>query len=66
MDEKGFLIGRLQKVERIFPKGLRQQQKLLGAGQDGARERIALITIIRADDSSLPHALIYKAVTGEL
>jgi hypothetical protein len=32
MDEKGFLIGYLQKVKRIFPKALMQQQKLLGTG----------------------------------
>jgi len=38
MDEKGFLIGQHQKVSRIFPKALMQQQKLLGTGQDGSRE----------------------------
>jgi hypothetical protein len=32
MDEKGFLIGHLQKVKRIFPKALMKKQKLLGAG----------------------------------
>ncbi|TKA22667.1 hypothetical protein B0A54_18012, partial [Friedmanniomyces endolithicus] len=30
MDEKGFLVGHLQKVKRIFPKALMQQQTLLG------------------------------------
>jgi hypothetical protein len=38
MDEKGFLIGLLQKVKRMFPKVLMKKQKLLGAGQDGSRE----------------------------
>jgi hypothetical protein len=38
MDEKGFLIGHLQKVRRIFPKALMQQQRLLGTSQDGSRE----------------------------
>jgi hypothetical protein len=37
MEEKGFLIGRLQKVKRIFPKALMKTQKLLGTGKDGAR-----------------------------
>jgi hypothetical protein len=37
MDEKGFLVGHLQKVKRIFPKALMKTQKLLGTGQDGAR-----------------------------
>lgn len=66
MDEKGFLIGHLEKVESIFPKALTEQQKLLGAGQDGSREWITLIAIIRADGSSLPPALISKAVSGDL
>jgi hypothetical protein len=66
MDEKGFLIGHLQKVKRIFPKALMQQQKLLGTGQDGSREWITVIATIYADGSSLPPALIYKAVSGDL
>jgi hypothetical protein len=66
MDEKGFLIGHLQKVRRIFPKALMQQQRLLGTGQDGSREWITLIATICANGSSLPPALIYKAVSGDL
>jgi hypothetical protein len=38
MDEKGFLIGYLQKVRRIFPKALIEEQKLLDTSQDGSRE----------------------------
>jgi hypothetical protein len=66
MDEKGFLIGHLQKVKRIFPKALMRTHKLLGTGQDGARHWITLIATICADGSSLPPALIYKAVSGNL
>jgi hypothetical protein len=66
MDEKGFLIGRLHKVRRLFPKALVQRQKLLGAGQDGSRQWITLIATICADGSSLPPALIYKATSGDL
>jgi len=66
MDEKGFLIGQLQKVKRVFPKALMQQQRLLGTGQDGSREWITLLATICADGSSLPPALIYKAVSGDL
>jgi hypothetical protein len=66
MEEKGFLIGRLQKVRKIFPKALMQQQRLLGTGQDGSREWITLIVTIFTDRSSLPPALIYKAVSGDL
>jgi hypothetical protein len=66
MDEKGFLISHLQKVRRISPKDLMQQQRLLGTGQDGSRECITLIATICADGSLLPPALIYKAVSGDL
>jgi len=66
MDEKGFLIGHLQKVRRIFPKALLKTRKLLGTGQDGSRHWITLIATICADGSSLPPALIYKAVSGNL
>jgi hypothetical protein len=66
MDEKGFLIGHLQKVRRIFPKALMQQQRLLGTSQDGSREWITVIITICADRSSLLLALIYKAASGDL
>jgi hypothetical protein len=66
MDEKGFLIGHLQKVKRVFPRALMRQQKLLGAGQDSSKEWITLIATICADGSSLAPALIYKAVSGDL
>jgi hypothetical protein len=66
IDEKGFLISYLQKVKRIFLKALMKKQKLLGARQDGSREWITLLATICADDSSLPPALIYKAVSSNL
>jgi hypothetical protein len=66
MEEKGFLIGHLQKVKRIFPKALVRTHKLLGTGQDGAQHWITLMATIRADSSSLPPALIYKAASGNL
>ena len=66
MDEKGFLIGHLQKVKRIFPKALMRTHKLLGTGQDGSRQWITLVATICADGSSLSPALIYKAVSGDI
>jgi hypothetical protein len=66
MDEKGFFVGHLQKVQRIFPKALMKQQKFLGAGQDGYGEWITLVATVCADGTSLPPALIYKAVSGDL
>ena len=66
MDEKGFLIGHLQKVQRIFPKALMKQQKLLRTGQDGTREWITVLATVCADGPSLPPALVYKAISGDL
>ena len=66
MDEKGFLIRQLYKVKRIFLRALMKQQKLLGTGQDGSREWITLVATICADGTSLPPALIYKAVSSDL
>jgi hypothetical protein len=66
MDEKGFLIGRLQKTQRVFTKDLYKQGKLVGAGQDGSREWITVVTTICADGTSLSPTLIYKAASGNL
>ncbi|SMR48600.1 unnamed protein product [Zymoseptoria tritici ST99CH_1E4] len=66
MDEKGFLIGMLQKTRRIFTKKHYLSERLIGNMQDGSREWITLIATICADGTCLPPALIYKAVTGNI
>jgi hypothetical protein len=66
MDEKGFLIGRLQKTQRVFTKDLYKQGKLVGVGQDGSREWITVVATICADGTSLSPTLIYKAVSSNL
>ena len=66
MDEKGFLIGMLQKTRRIFTKAWQEQGKLQGAAQDGNRTWITLVACVCADGTSLPPALIYPATSGNL
>jgi DDE superfamily endonuclease len=66
MDEKGFLIGVLNKSKRIYTKSEAVRGKLLGAGQDGNREWITVIASICADGTSLPPGLIYQAISGNL
>jgi len=66
MDEKGFLIGKLQKSRRIFTQELHERRNLAKAGQDGSREWITVAATICADGTRLPPALIYKAVSGNL
>lgn len=66
MDEKGFLIGKLQKTSRIFARELYEQRSLAGAGQDGSREWTTVVTRICADGTRSSPALIYKAISGNL
>ncbi len=66
MDEKGFLIGMLSKVKRIFTKQAYESKRLLGNVQDGNREWITAIATICADGTALAPALIYKAVSGDI
>lgn len=66
MDEKGFLIGKLQKSRRIFTQELYERGNLAKSGQDGSREWITVAATICADGTRLPPALIYKAVSDDL
>ena len=66
MDEKGFMIGKLQKTKRIFNLEHWASGKLRGAGEDGNREWITLIACICADGQYLPPCIIYSAKTGNL
>jgi len=63
---KGFLIGVLQKVQRVFTKEAFEKGNLLGAGQDGNREWITVLATICMDGTFLPPALIYQAVSGNV
>src|ERR1700739_3741274 len=65
-DEKGFMIGVLQKTKRIFVKKWLSQGNLQGAAQDGNRTWITLVAAICADGTSLPPALIYPALSGDI
>ena len=66
MDEKGFLIGILQKVKRVFNKDSEKRGKLIGAGQDGNHEWITCLATICMDGTYIPPSLIYQATTGNI
>jgi len=66
MDEKGFLLGRITKAKRIFPKDLKSSERLLGAGQDGSREWITVVATICADGTTLPPLLTYDSISGSI
>jgi hypothetical protein len=66
MDEKGFLIGVVQKSKRIFSRELFESNQLRNMQQDGSREWITTIACICADGTSLSPALIYQATSGAI
>jgi hypothetical protein len=66
MDEKGFLLGRLNKVRRIFSKDLKGSGKLLGAVQDGSRDWLTVAATICADGTALAPLLIYQSDAGTI
>ena len=66
MDEKGFLIGILSKMKRIFSKQRYEAGATKQIIHDGNREWITTIACICADGSTLTPALIYQALTSNL
>jgi hypothetical protein len=58
MDEKGFMIGVLSKMRRIFSRQLWETKAASVAIQDGNRDWITLIAAVCADGSHLPPSLI--------
>jgi hypothetical protein len=66
MDKKGFLIGALQKVKRVFTKKAFEAGRLKHVVQDGNREWITVLGAICTDGSTLSPALIYQAVSGNI
>lgn len=63
MDEKGFLIGILSKVKRVFSRSMYDSGKLRHIIQDGNREWITTTACICADGTALTPALIYQAAS---
>ena len=59
MDEKGFLIGHIQKTRRIFSKRTYESGAMRYVVQDGNREWITVVAAIYADRTVLSPTLIY-------
>ena len=66
MDEKGFLIGVLSKMKRIFSRRYYEEGRIKQFIQDGNREWITTVATICADGTSLSPGLIYQAVSGNI
>ena len=61
MDEKGFMIGVINKSKRVFSKSSYQQKHNRQPLHDGNCEWITLLACVCADGSALPPGLIYAA-----
>ena len=59
MDEKGFLVGILSKMKRVFSRKHFEEGSIKQIIQDGNREWITTIAAICADGSALSPGLIY-------
>ena len=66
MDEKGFLIGIITRMKRIFSQSLYKEGAIKQLIQDGNREWITTIACICADGTSLSPGLIYQATSGNI
>ena len=64
IDEKGFLIGILSKMKRIFSRRRYEAGEIKQIIQDRNREWITTIAAICADGSVLSPGLIYQATIG--
>ena len=66
MDEKGFMIGVMNKEQRIFTKDTFQKGHTLAANQDGNREWITILATICADGTFLPPGILYQSKSGDI
>jgi hypothetical protein len=66
IDEKGFLIGFLKKVRRVFSKDAFTKGRVQNVSQDGNREWITILATICADGSHLSPGLIYQAISSNI
>jgi hypothetical protein len=66
MDEKGFLLGILTRLKRVFSRQLYEDRKIRSHIQDGNREWITLVACICADGTALDPTIIYQSDSGSL
>jgi hypothetical protein len=59
-DEKGFLIGMITKMRRVFNRKMYEDGYLKEACQGGKRDWITVLVTICADRTSLPPGVIYQ------
>jgi hypothetical protein len=66
MDEKGFMIGVIGRMKRVFSKSVYMAGTAKTFTHDGNREWITILATICADGSALPPAIIYAGQSGNI
>jgi hypothetical protein len=66
MDEKGFLLGILGRLKRIFSKRQYERGGVISSLQDGSREWITVLACICSDGTPLSPSLIFQSAAGAL
>ncbi|KAH3991532.1 hypothetical protein HBI56_220310 [Parastagonospora nodorum] len=66
MDEKGFMIGVINRAKRVFSRRMYEKKEVIHATQDRSREWITVIATVCADGSALPPGLIFGAASGAI
>jgi hypothetical protein len=66
MDEKGFLIGVIQRQKRLVPVKDLESGLTRGSLQDGNRSWITIVGCVNAIGITMPPSIIFKSTTGDL
>jgi hypothetical protein len=66
MDEKGFMIGVIDKSKRVFDKVLYKERRFKQASHDGNRDWVTVIGAMCADGTTLPPAVIFPATGNKI
>lgn len=66
MDEKGFIIGVIDRSKRMFRKRQWVKKKFIASIQDGIWEWMDVLACMSADGSALPSSLIFAAANGTI
>jgi hypothetical protein len=62
MDEKGFMLGKMNKRVRIFNREAVKKGRVIGFSQDGNREWITILATICVDGTAILPAIIFASL----
>lgn len=66
MDEKGILMGKINRSKRIFSRKVWERKQVQSSLQDGSREWISILACICADGTVLDPGLIYQSDASQV